>query len=87
MIMERSALIRIAILKTLNRMSSHMPMPEESLTSEVSLAISPRPGIVGIKAELINLKDLSYIADGENIVTGTRTWIITEAGRCALSQI
>lgn len=85
--MNQNISIKIAILTSLRQMPRGYAQSDESLLAEVSLAVDPRPTRQEVENMLTDLEELSYIKGVRNELTGTRKWMITDAGKCALAQI
>lgn len=85
--MNQRAQIKTAILKSLNHMPAGYAQTDDSLIAEVSLNVTPRPTRLDIEDMLTDLEQMSYIVGTRNELTGSRKWMITDAGKCALAQI
>lgn len=83
--MTKEARIRIAILKALNRMPAGYPCTDDALQAEVCLAVQPRPTLVELENQITELEQSRAIVGTRNELTGSRVWMITETGRCALA--
>ena len=78
--------IKRAILASLNDLPTNYAQTDDALNSQVCLAVKPRPTLLDIETALTDLESMAYIVGTRNELTGNRKWMLTDAGRCALSQ-
>lgn len=84
--MNRSAEIRLAILRDLAHVPAGLLRRDDDIRCRVQLQIVPTPSRAEIEAELKELDALRLITGISNKVTGEMRWRITDAGLAELSN-
>ena len=84
--MNRSAEIRLAILRDLAHVPAGLLRREEDIRCRVQLQIIPEPSRAEVEAELKELDALRLITGISNKITGEMRWRITDAGQAELSN-
>lgn len=80
---QRTALIRLGILRTLADCGSYL-LPEPALITSLELAAAPPPTRVECQAQMDWLDSNGYIAGVNPELGGPRKWKITDSGRALL---
>lgn len=84
--MNRSAEIRLAILRDLAHVPAGLLRRDEDIRCRVQLQIVPAPSRAEIETELKELDALRLITGISNNITGEMRWRITDAGKAELSN-
>lgn len=84
--MNRSAEIRLAILRDLAHVPAGLLRREEDIRCRVQLQIIPEPSRAEVEAELKELDALRLITGISNKITEEMRWRITDAGKAELSN-
>ena len=84
--MNRTAEIRLAILRDLAHVPAGLLRREEDLRCRVQLQVVPSPSRAEIETELKELDALRLITGISNKITGEMRWRITDAGQAELSN-
>lgn len=84
--MNRSAEIRLAILRDLAHVPDGLLRRETDIRCRVQLQIVPSPSRAEIEAELKELDALRLITGIANKITSEMRWRITDAGKAELSN-
>ncbi|MBS5507247.1 MAG: hypothetical protein KHX31_01290 [Akkermansia sp.] len=84
--MNRSAEIRLAILRDLAHVPDGLLRRDTDIRCRVQLQIVPSPSRAEIETELKELDALRLITGISNKITGEMRWRITDAGQAELSN-
>ena len=84
--MNRSAEIRLAILRDLAHVPAGLLRRDEDIRCRVQLQIVRAPSRAEIETELKELDALRLITGISNKITGEMRWRITDAGQAELSN-
>lgn len=84
--MNRTAEIRLAILRDLAHVPAVMQSLEDDIRCRVQLQVVPAPSRAEIETELKELDALRLITGISNKITGEMRWRITDAGQAELSN-
>lgn len=84
--MNRSAEIRLAILRDLAHVPAGLLRRDADIRHRVQLQIIPEPSRAEIEAELQELDALRLITGISNNLTQEMRWRITDAGKAELSN-
>lgn len=84
--MNRSAEIRLAILRDLAHVPAGLLRRDEDIRNRVQLQIVPEPSRAEVETELRVLDSLRLITGVPNAVSAEMRWRITDAGKAELSN-
>ena len=84
--MNRTAEIRLAILRDLAHVHAGLLRREDDIRCRVQLQVVPAPSRAEIETELKELDALRLITGISNKLTGEMRWRITDAGQAELSN-